>query len=477
MKKILFVSSEAHPLIKTGGLADVSGSLPKALNELSQSIHLLLPNYQGINITEPVCHRCMIRIDNSEVHILETKLPNSQVTVWLVDYPPFFDLPGNPYSDEQGNPWPNNLERFTLFCKVATEVAMDRTYLEWKPDIVHCNDWQSGLVPALLYLEKERPATVFTIHNMAYQGLYPAEKYPTLNLPNRLWHPDGLEFYGLLSLIKGGLVYADRITTVSPSYALEIQTSEFGYGLEGLLHHKQDILSGIINGIDIDVWNPETDEHISQHYNRTTLKHKHINKIALQQQLFLPVNKDIPVFGLISRLVEQKGIDLILDCLPEMLSKPIQFVLLGSGSQKFERRLHNLSVLYPDKLSVTLGYNEALAHLIEAGVDIFMMPSRFEPCGLNQLYSQRYGTIPIIRKTGGLADTIIDALPESLANNTATGIAFHEAQADSLIEAVKRSLILFYDKTNWKKLQKNCMNKDSSWKNSAKQYLSLYQQL
>lgn len=477
MKKILFVSSEAHPLIKTGGLADVSGSLPKALSELSQGIHLLLPNYQGLKITEPVHHRCMIRVDNCEIHILETKLPKSQVTVWLVDYPPFFNLPGNPYSDQQGNPWSNNLERFTLFCKVATEIAMDRTYLEWKPDIVHCNDWQSGLVPALLSLETARPATVFTIHNMAYQGLFPAEKYPTLNLPKQLWHSSGLEFHGRLSLIKGGLVYADHITTVSPNYALEIQTSKFGYGLEGLLKHKQPILSGIINGIDTEIWNPETDEHIKQHYNSATLNLKIANKTALQQQLFLPVNKTIPVFGLISRLVEQKGIDLILACLPDLLLLPIQFVLLGNGESDFEQRLHNLTLLHPDKISVTLGYDESLAHLIEAGVDIFMMPSRFEPCGLNQLYSQRYGTIPIVRKTGGLADTIIDALPETLANNTATGIAFHEARADSLIEAIKRSLILFDNKAHWKKLQRNCMGKDFSWQNSAKQYLSLYKQL
>jgi len=478
MKKILFVSSEAHPLIKTGGLADVSGSLPKALNELSQSIHLLLPYYQSLKLTEPVHHRCTIYVDNCEIHILETKLPNSHVTVWLVDYPPFFNLPGNnPYSDDHGNPWHNNLERFTLFCKVATEIAMDRTHLEWKPDIVHCNDWQSGLVPALLSLEKARPATVFTIHNLAYQGLYPAEKYPTLNLPNQLWHPDGLEFYGMLSLIKGGLVYADHITTVSPSYALEIQTSEFGYGLEGLLHYKQDILSGIINGIDTDIWNPETDEQIAQHYNSDNLNYKKNNKTALQKRLFLPVDKDIPVFGLIGRLVEQKGIDLILECLPEMLSLPIQFVLLGSGDHSFEHRLHNLTLLYPDKISVSLGYDESLAHLIEAGADIFMMPSRFEPCGLNQLYSQRYGTIPIVRKTGGLADTIEDALPESLANDTTTGISFHDANADSLMEAVKRTLILFYDKSSWKKLQRNCMKKDFSWKNSAAQYLSLYKQL
>lgn len=477
MKKILFVTSEAHPLIKTGGLADVSGSLPKALNELSQGIHLLLPNYKSLNITEPVHHRCTIRVDNSDVHILETRLPESNVVVWLVDFPAFFDIVGNPYNDSHGNAWHNNAERFALFCKVATEIAMDRAYLHWKPDVVHCNDWQSALVPALLSLEDERPSTVFTIHNMAYQGLFPAETYQTLNLPKQLWHTDGLEFYGMLSFIKGGIVYADHITTVSPTYALEIQTSEFGYGLEGLLHHKQYVLSGIINGIDTHIWNPESDEHIAQYYNSESLESKADNKAALQERLSLPVDKNIPVFGLISRLVEQKGIDLILDCLPEMLTMPVQIVLLGSGNHKFEHRLNNLAQLYPDRLSVTLGYDEALAHLIEAGVDIFLMPSRFEPCGLNQLYSQRYGTIPIVRKTGGLADTIIDALPDSLEDDRATGIAFHDANADSLLEAIKRSLVLFHQQDNWIKLQRNCMNKDFSWKNSAQQYLSLYREL
>ena len=477
MKKILFVSSEAHPLIKTGGLADVSGSLPIALNELSQSIHVLLPKYQNLNITEPVHHRCTIRIDNSDVHILETRLPNSHVVVWLVDYPPFFNFPGNPYNDEHGNARHNNAERFTLFCKVATEIAMDRAYLHWKPDIVHCNDWQAGLVPALLSLEYERPATVFTIHNMAYQGIFPPEKHRTLNLPGQLWHPNGLEYYGMLSMIKGGIVYADHITTVSPTYAKEIQTAEFGYGLEGLLQHKHYVLSGIINGIDTHIWNPENDAYIVEHYNIDTLEKKRSNKTALQQRVSLPVDPDVPVFGLISRLVEQKGIDLVLDSLPELISMPVQVVLLGSGSHEFEHRLHSLARLHPEKISVTIDYNESLAHLIEAGIDIFLMPSRFEPCGLNQLYSQRYGTIPIVRKTGGLADTIEDALPESIANNTATGIAFQQASSDSLIEAIKRALILFNDKPTWEKLQRNCMNKNFSWQNSAEQYLTLYNEL
>lgn len=477
MKKILFVSSEAHPLIKTGGLADVSGSLPKALAELSQDIHLILPNYQQLNTSEQIRHVCSLRVDNRDINIMETRLPHTNVMVWLVDYAPFFNFPGNPYNDAKGNAWANNAERFSLFCRVAVEVAMNRAHLNWKPDVVHCNDWQSGLVPALLSLEEHRPATVFTIHNMAYQGLFPSSQYYSLNISGRLWHPNGLEFHGMLSMIKGGLVYADRITTVSPTYALEIQTPDFGYGLEGLLRYRQEVLSGILNGIDIDQWNPQTDPAIHQHYDMNSLEQKSGNKTALQQKVSLPVNPDIPVLGLISRLVEQKGIDLILDCLPEMMAMPIQFVLLGAGNPNFEHRLQNFAHLYPHKMSVTVGYDENLAHLIEAGSDIFLMPSRFEPCGLNQLYSQRYGTIPIVRQTGGLADSIEDALPESIANGTATGISFHQAHAGTLMEAIKRTLILFNHKETWRHLQRNSMNKDFSWHNSALQYLKLYNEI
>ncbi|MDP1969431.1 MAG: glycogen synthase, partial [Methylobacter sp.] len=365
MKKILFVTSEAHPLIKTGGLADVSGSLPKALSELGEDVRIIMPNYQAIKTTEEVRYLSTVYVNNYAVNILETRLPGTGVIVLLVDCPEFFNFPGNPYVDEHGKPWANSAERFALFCRVTVEVAMNRSWLDWKPDIVHCNDWQSGLVPALLSLEYSRPAIVFTIHNMAYQGVFPSSTYISLNLPGQLWNPNGIEFHDMLSFLKGGLIYSDRITTVSPTYAKEIQTAEFGYGLEGLLSHRKDFLSGIINGIDTDHWNPETDTSISQTFNRLTLNKKLINKAALQEQLALPVDKNIPVFGLISRLVEQKGIDLILECLPEMLTHPLQFVLLGSGNKGFEQRLHNFAESHPDKISITIGYDETLAHLIE----------------------------------------------------------------------------------------------------------------
>ncbi len=477
MKKILFVTSEAHPLIKTGGLADVCGSLPKALAELSQDIRLIIPNYQALKTSESVRFMCSIRVDNRNINILETRMPDSQVIVWLVDYPSYFNYPGNPYVDEQGESWPNNAERFGLFCRIAVEAAMDRVNQDWKPDVVHCNDWQSGLVPALLSFENDRPSTIFTIHNMAYQGLFPASAAATLNIPGQLWHPAGLEFHGMLSFIKGGLVYADYITTVSPTYALEIQTAEFGYGLEGLLEHRKESLGGIINGIDLDQWDAEKDPYIAQTYSLSTLDKKQLNKVALQTKFSLPVKGDIPLFGLIGRLVAQKGIDMILECLPEMMTMDIQFVLLGSGDKEFEKQLKDLALLYPDKIAVQIGYDEALAHLIEAGADVFLMPSRFEPCGLNQMYSQRYGTIPIVRKTGGLADTVMDSLPTTLADKTASGIVFSEASASALLEAIKRTLILYSMPDTWKKMQTNAMNKNFSWQRSAQEYLELYEKI
>jgi starch synthase len=477
MKKILFVTSEAHPLIKTGGLADVSGSLPKALAELSQDIRILIPYYQALKTFGNVRYVCSLRVDNRSVNILETRMPASNIVVWLVDYPTFFNYPGNPYVDENGNAWENNAERFALFCRVAVEIAMDRVHQDWKPDIVHCNDWQSALVPALLSLEDNRPKTVFTIHNLAYQGLFPASTAVTLNLPGQLLSPEGLEFHSLLSFIKGGLVYSDRITTVSPTYAMEIQTPEFGYGLEGLLRHRNHALSGILNGIDLEHWNSESDPLIARTYTAQTLAEKKANKTELQKRFSLPVTDAIPLFGLIGRLVEQKGIDMILDSLPAILETPLQIVLLGSGEKSMERKLTHYAQLYPEKIAVTIGYDEALAHLIEAGSDVFLMPSRFEPCGLNQMYSQRYGTLPLVRRTGGLADTVTDAIPQTLNDNSATGIVFDEATAGSLLEAVKRAAILYSNPKVWKQMQINGMSKDFSWEQSARQYLDLYRNL
>jgi starch synthase len=474
MKKILFVSSEVHPLIKTGGLADVAGSLPLSLAQLGQDIRILLPNYGAIKYTQEVHKKCTLYVDNRTVHILETQLPDSDVIVWLLDYHEFFGDEGNPYTDKDGNPWANSAERFALFSRIAVEISQNRADLNWQADIVHCNDWQSGLVPALLSLEPVRPATVFTIHNMAYQGVYSKDIFQSLNLPGELWNHNLIEFYGNMSFIKGGIACADHITTVSPNYALEIQTPEFGYGLDNLLQHRHNDLHGIINGIDLEQWSPENDTRIPQAYSVDNLAKKSINKTALQKHFSLPEDESIPVIGLISRLVDQKGINLVIACLESMVNYPMQFVLLGSGDKDLEHRLTNLSYLHPDQISIKIGYDEDLAHLIEAGSDFFLMPSLFEPCGLNQLFSQRYGTLPIVRHTGGLADTVVDTLPETITDHTATGFVFNEPSVGALLETIKRALLIYANAKVWKQLQKNAMKKDFSWEKSAKEYIALY---
>jgi starch synthase len=477
MQNILFVTSEVHPLIKTGGLADVSGSLPRALAAIGQDVRIVLPAYPEALEAAGDCHlRSTFHMHGMEATLVEGRLPGSDVTVWFVDCHRLFNRSGNPYVGEDGRAWPDNAERFALFGRSVVEVAMNRAGLSWQPTIVHCNDWPSGLVPALLSLESQRPATVFTIHNLAYQGVFPFSAFARLGLASRLWAPDALEFHDQVSFIKGGLVFADRINTVSPTYAREIQTVEFGCGLEGLLHHRRERLSGILNGIDENQWNPAEDHYLEKAYTHKTLNGKKANRTALQNQLDLAIDADVFIISLIGRLVTQKGIDLVLDILPRLVDLPMQFVLLGSGERRFEQSLVYWARRYPERIAVTIGYDEVLSHRIEAGSDMFLMPSRFEPCGLNQMYSQRYGTVPIVRKVGGLADTVVDAVPSSFAQGGATGIVFDEASTGALLEAIKRAWLLFADKPRWERIQRCGMQKDFSWKLSAEQYLRLYEQ-
>lgn len=478
--KILFASSEAHPLIKTGGLADVSGALPKALADLKQDVRLILPAYQEL-LARSAPPREIARLTlpggPEPVRLLETVLPGSAVPVYLIDVPRGFDRPGNPYTGPDGRDWPDNADRFARFCRAVVELARDRTGLNWRPDIVHCNDWQTGLVPALLNLEPERPATVFTVHNLAYQGLFDWAAFQRLDLPYEWWSMHALEFHDKFSFIKGGLVYADRLTTVSPTYAREIRTAEYGCGLEGLLEHRADRLSGILNGADYAVWDPAGDPLLPAHFSRKSLKGKATNKQALQEHFDLPVAPKIPLFAHIGRLVAQKGIDLLLEILPELMQRPLQLVLLGSGQADLESALRAAQRDYPDRLAVRIGYDEPLAHRIEAGADAFLMPSRFEPCGLNQIYSLRYGTLPIVRRTGGLADTVIDTRAATLDNGTATGFVFDDARPQSLLATLDRALNLYAQRTVWTRVVKNAMGQDFSWTRSAREYLALYRDL
>ncbi len=473
--RILFVSSEAYPLIKTGGLGDVAGSLPHALLDLQLDVRLIMPAYA---VAVGQLNETKILAQFSEgtdtVTLREGLLPDSPLKIWLVDAPGYFDRPGNPYLDSNGQPWADNAERFALFSRIVTRLALNQAGLDWMPDIVHCNDWQTGLVPALLELSAQRPATVFTIHNLAYQGLFPADNVQKLGLPASWWSHHVLEFHGQLSFIKGGLVFADRINTVSPSYAREIQTAEFGNGLEGLLRHRSAVLSGILNGIDTKEWNPATDPLLEHHYDTNHLSGKLSNKQALQTALGLPQKPRTPLIGLVSRLVSQKGIDIILDAIPSLVKLPLQLVLLGSGDRALETRLITLAKQHPNKLAVSIGYDEALAHRIEAGADMYLMPSRFEPCGLNQMYSLRYGTVPIVRNVGGLADTVTDTNAKTLAKGTANGFIINTDDSLALLKTIKRALRRYRNKAQWQQLQTTGMQQDFSWRNSAQEYLTLY---
>ncbi|HWS03742.1 MAG TPA: glycogen synthase GlgA [Gammaproteobacteria bacterium] len=478
--KILFASSEAHPLIKTGGLADVSGALPKALHDLKQDVRLILPAYQVLlphagQFTEIA--RLTLTGSVETVRVLEGRLPGTDVVVYLVDAPRCFDRPGNPYCGPDGTDWPDNAQRFATFCRAIVEVCQDRAGLGWRPDIVHCNDWQTGLVPALLSLESTRPASVFTVHNLAYQGLFDKSHFQTLGLPYMWWSMQALEFHGRLSFIKAGLVYADALTTVSPTYAEEIRTPEFGCGLDGLLTHRAAQLTGILNGADASVWNPASDPLLDTHFSRDRLKGKDANKQSLQTVFDLPTAARTPVFAHIGRLVEQKGIDMLLDILPELMQRPLQLVMLGSGHAHLETALRAAQARYPQQLGLRIGYDETLAHRIEAGADAFLMPSRFEPCGLNQIYSLRYGTLPIVRRTGGLADTVVDTTPATLDAGTATGFVFDSASPEALLACIDRALRLYALRTVWTRVVKNAMAEDFSWTRSAQQYLDLYQSL
>jgi len=479
LRKILFVTSEAHPLMKTGGLGDVSGSLPQALATNGEDVRLLMPGYHDsirrIGRLRQIA-RLTIAPLAQPVGLLEGRLPGSRLKIWLIDFPPAYDRPGNPYLNALGHTWHDNAARFALLARVAVALARGEAGLSWQPDIVHANDWQCGLIPALLAGNLPRPATVFTIHNLAYQGLFPYETFQSLRLPASLWSMHALEFHGQLSFIKGGIVFADRVNTVSPSYAREIQTPEHGYGLDGLLRHRRTHLSGILNGIDVRAWNPARDPHLAQRYSMRTLRLKERNKSALRREFRLPDDPALALVGMVGRCVHQKGIDLVLAALPQLLKLPLQLVVLGSGEAEMEKALGEQARRHPDRVAALVGYDEAVAHRIEAGADIFLMPSRFEPCGLNQMYSLRYGTVPVVRRAGGLGDTVVDADSAHLAAGTACGVVFDEPSALALEAAVTRALNLRNRPAVWKQLQLTGMRQDFSWRHSAIAYQHLYDQ-
>jgi len=476
--QILFCASEVYPLIKTGGLADVAGSLPHALNKTGNDVRIVLPAYQSV--LSKLKHPPKILVETSvyeySVRICQTTLPGTRVPVWLIDCAELYDRPGNPYHDENGDPWPDNAMRFAVFNRIIVSMALNQCGLQWQPHVIHCHDWQTGLVPALLENENTRPATVFTIHNLAYQGIFDRATFDQLQLPEYYWHFELLEYHEQFSFIKGGLVFADRINTVSPNYAEEIQTPAFSHGMDALLQHRADRLSGIINGIDIKTWNPGTDKLLPHKYNRQHLEDKLLNKQALQKQFVLPQDKGTFLLAMVSRLAEQKGIDMLLSILPELIRRPVQLVILGSGDKIYETQLEQAAKQWPEQIGVHLGYDEAMAHLIEAGADVFLMPSRFEPCGLNQMYSQRYGTLPIVTPVGGLFDTVVDASQENQKNKSATGFVMTENSDEALLDTIDRAIKNYHSAEHWKSIIKTAMKQDFSWANSADAYNQLYVQ-
>lgn len=483
---VLFVVSEVFPLIKTGGLGDVAYSLPVELAKSDLNIRLLLPGYRTLLEQLPNHHirawTTVLGMDGCQhpVRILEAEHDAFPFSLWLVDCPTLFDRPGNPYLNHDGYNWDDNAERFTGFARVASQIAMDQTGLAWKADVVHCHDWQTGLVPAFLEQEANPPHRLFTIHNMAYGGYFPYDDFRRLQLPPSWWHMDKLEFYGNFSMLKAGLVFSDIITTVSPNYAREICTPAFSYGMEGVLQAKHHQLYGILNGIDETVWNPINDPYLKQPFSAQDIQPgKQSNKQALLAYFSvseLDSKLKQPLIGSIGRLVEQKGVDLILPLIPKIMAETdANVVIVGSGQSYYEHQIRQLKEQYPTRVFIHIGYSEALAHLLEAGSDIFLMPSRFEPCGLNQMYSQRYGTIPIVNNTGGLADTVTDTNQQTLDNQTATGFIMQQLSSDELYKQLQKAINLYHNPSIWQQLQSTAMQHSFSWKQSADQYINLYQ--
>ncbi len=474
---ILLASSEVYPYSKTGGLADMVGALGKALAQAGHEVRIVTPLYRGIRQKFPEIRKVSwdfnlplgTRWYYGGLWVLE---PEKNLTVYFVDQPAFFDRTG--IYQEENISYSDNAERFIFFSKCVVHLAR---YLPWRPQIVHLNDWQVGLVPALM-LQQQRegwgkpPPTCLTIHNLAYQGVFWPGALTLANLPGEFFTTDGLEFFGQLNCLKAGIAFADVITTVSPRYAREITTPEFGCGLDGLLRKRHDRLFGMLNGVDYSEWNTNQNPRLFKAYSSGRLAGKKVNKSELQTQLGLPVLEDVPLFGTISRLAEQKGVDIQLGALEEMLNTNMQFVLLGSGSPAYERGYLELAKRFPDKVAVRLGYDERLSHRIEAACDFFLMPSQFEPCGLNQMYSLRYGTIPIVRATGGLDDSVIDFTQDV---EKATGIKFHEYSAFALARAIRKALVLFGQPALLRRCRQNAMRADFSWEKTMGEYLRVYE--
>jgi starch synthase len=480
--RVLYVTAELYPWVKTGGLGDVAAALPPALAAQGIDVRLVLPGFAGyldafaggVDVV-----RLHTPFASGRVRIALAELPGSGRLAYLVDQPPLYDRPGGAYIDADGRDWPDNLRRFALFGWVAAALARGADP-DWRPDIVHGHDWHAGLAPAYLAAEPpaERVRSVFTIHNLAYRGLFPAPLFAELALPAGFFAADGIEFYGDLSFLKAGLFYANRLTTVSPTYAREIQTPAFGWGLDGLLRHRADVLRGILNGVDPQIWDPGHDPALPQSYGVADAPAgKEAAKSALRARLRLAERSDGPVFGVVSRLTTQKGLDLLLAALPGLIEQGAQLALLGAGDADLEQGFLAAAAAHPGRVAARIGYDEGLAHLIVGAADIVLVPSRYEPGGLTQLYALRYGALPLVRRVGGLADTVVDATAVTLADGSATGFAFDAASPQALQAAIDRAHGLFDQRELWRRMIRRAMTRDFTWEAAARQYCELYRRL
>jgi starch synthase len=471
---VLFATPECAPLAKTGGLGDVSAALPAALHELGIDVRVLLPGYPGVLAADPKAPEvARFAALGVKVRLLESKLP-SGVPLLIVDAPPLFDRGGGPYQDDDGNDWKDNALRFGVLSKVAAVLGTAQSPLPWRADVVHAHDWPAALAPLYLsFAPVPHAASLLTIHNLAFQGLF--DDATSLELAPESLGIGGVEFYGKVSFLKGGIVYANAVNTVSPTYAREIQTPALGFGLDGVLRGRSADLSGILNGIDTALWNPETDPWIPSRYGAATLEMKRADKLALKERLGLGGPDDIPLAATVSRLTHQKGVDLIAKALPQLAAMPVQVAVIGMGEREMVEALRAAQQQFPEHVALFIGFDETLAHLVEAGADMFLMPSRFEPCGMNQMYSQRYGTPPIAHATGGLADTIVDE--RSGHADAATGFLMRSATVPELVEGVQRAVAAYGDAREWRRLQSNGMAKHFGWGDAARAYAALYSRI
>lgn len=477
MLRVLSVASEAYPLVKTGGLGDVVGALPLALAREGIETTTLLPGYQGVigALRDTTIVHSYDFLHGAPAHVLAGRA--GDLVLFVLDAPHLFARGGNPYVAPDGTDWPDNAQRFAALATAAADLARGAVPA-FVPDIVHAHDWQAALAVALLhYADAPRPGTVMTIHNLAFQGKFPKALLAELGLPPRAFAPDGVEYYGEIGFLKAGLALADRITTVSPTYAAEIRSEEHGMGLHGLLRHRAPVLSGILNGIDIEVWDPATDAHLAAAYDARRLTRRAANRAALQDRLGLARDPDALLVGVVSRLTWQKGMDLLAEAMPTLLEKPMQLALLGSGDFALEETLTQAAAANPARVAVSIGYDETLAHQIQGGVDVLLVPSRFEPCGLTQLCALRYGAVPLVARAGGLTDTVIDANAAAIGAGVGTGVVFAPDSADALEFALERAVALRRDDRAWQQMQRRGMKTDVSWTQPAAQYAALFRAL